>query len=123
MKKDPLPALVCIGTFTRVYGLLYVYTLEVRGDEPLLFKDFHSYWRLRCSGTLVHLLELRRLESRSRTQLQVQFRLQVLESSTRREPSQFEVIEAAMQLARARAPPQCSKCHVVGYRRGVRVCP
>ncbi len=111
--RDPPPSPICTGTFIRVYGLPCLHALNARGKEPLLLEDFHSHWRLIRSGAPIHLLEPQRLESR---QQRDQRRLP--ESSTRREPSQFEVVEAAVRTA-----PTCSKCHAVGHRRGARACP
>lgn len=110
--KDPPPSPICTGTFTRVYGLPCVHILTTRQGEPLLLDDFHSHWRLIRNGSPVHLLEPQRIEPR------VQHRVHTLpESSTRREPSQFEVVEAVRQA------PTCSKCHATGHRRNSRVCP
>jgi hypothetical protein len=45
-------------------------------------------------------------------------------SSTKREPSQFEVVEAKVQAVQPRrAPSKCTKCHAVGHTRTSRACP
>ena len=112
--KDPAPSSTCTGTFTRIYGLPCVHVLTIRQDEPLLLEDFHSHWRLIRDGAPLHLLEPRqRIEPiRARSALPT--------SSTQREPSQFEAVEAQ---PRARAPTTCSKCHAVGHIRTSRACP
>ena len=114
--KDPPPSPTCTGTFTRVYGLPCVHVLTVRQGEPLLLEDFHSHWRLIRDGAPLHLLEPRqRIEPiRARSALPT--------SSTQREPSQFEVVEAQAQ-PRARARSKCTKCHAVGHIRTSRACP
>ena len=77
-----------MGTFTHVYKLLYVHVLTTHDGEPLLFEDFHSHWRLIRDGAPIHLLEPRRIEPK------VQSTRMFLESSMKREPSEFEVVEA-----------------------------
>ena len=110
--KDPPPSSPCTGTFTRVYGLPCVHVLTLRQGEPLLLEDFHSHWRLIRDGAPLHLLEPRqRIEPiRARSALPT--------SSTQREPSQFEAVEA-----QPRAPSTCSRCHAVGHTRSSRACP
>ena len=108
--KDPPPSPTCTGTFTRVYGLPCVHVLTGR-QEPLLLEDFHSHWRLIRDGDPLQLLEPRRIEPKATTS-----KLRV--SSTKREPSQFEVVES-----QARQSPTCSKCHAVGHRRNAKACP
>jgi hypothetical protein len=105
--QNPPPSPICTGTFTRVYGLPCLHALNMRSEELLLLEDFHSHWRLIHNGAPIHLFESRQQRNQQK----------LPESSNRREPSQFEVIEAA-----ARTAPTCSKCHLVGHRRGARVC-
>ncbi|KAL2137775.1 hypothetical protein VTI28DRAFT_8314 [Corynascus sepedonium] len=112
--KDPPPSPTCTGTFTRVYGLPCVHVLTGR-QEPLLLEDFHSHWRLIRDGDPLQLLEPRRIESKATTSgLPV--------SSTKREPSKFEVVEAT-QATRAKRPSQCTACGEIGHRRTSWVCP
>ena len=86
--KVPPPSPTCTGTFTRVYGLPCVHILTARQDEPLLLEDFHSHWRLIRNGAPLHLQEPRRIEPKA-----TKSRLPA--SSTKREPSKFEVVNAA----------------------------
>ncbi len=112
--KDPFPA--CIGTFSRIYGLLCVHILSTRQGEPLLFDHFHTHWHLMRKGTLLLLFEPRqRIEP-------IQARSSFPRSNTKRKPSQFEVVEAQIAWLR-RAPSQYTKCNAVGYTRTSRVCP
>jgi hypothetical protein len=113
--KDPPPSSTCTGTFTRVYGLPCVHVLTVRQGEPLLLEDFHSHWRLIRDGAPLHLLEPRRIEPRAT-------KSSIPASSTKREPSEFEVVEAT-QATRAKRPSQCTACGAIGHRRTSRVCP
>lgn len=108
-KREPSP--ICTGIFTRIYGLPCLHVLNLRQGAPLLLEDFHSHWHLIRNRTPIHLLEPQRLEPRTQTQRTLP------ESSTKRDPSQFEVVEIT------RAAPTCSKCHTIGHRRGAKVCP
>jgi hypothetical protein len=112
--KDPPPSPTCTGTFTRVYGLPCVHVLTTR-QEPLLLEDFHSHWHLIRDGAPLHLLEPRRIEPKA-TQSSLPA------SSTKREPSAFEVVEAT-QATRAKRPSQCTACGKIGHIRTSRVCP
>ena len=113
-KDDPPLSPICTGTFTRVWGLPCVHVLIGR-HEPILLDEFHSHWRLIRDGTRIHLLEPRRIEPKTAATT----KKGLPESSTKRDPSQFEVVEAQA----TRQPPRCSDCHTIGYRRGARVCP
>jgi len=105
---------ICTGTFSRVYGLPCLHTLDTLQGEPLLLDHFHSHWHLRCNGTMQLLLEPRQhIESTSSS---------IPKSSTKREPSHFEVVEA--QAARPhRAASQCTNCGTIGHTRASRACP
>ena len=111
----------CTGTFSRVWGLPCVHVLATRQGEPLLLHDFHSHWRLQREGIPVLLLEpRRRIDPRQAQSASV--------SSTQREASEFEVVEARLAVeARAalppRAPSKCSRCHAVGHTMTSRLCP
>ena len=113
--KDPPPSPTCTGTFTRIYGMPCVHALTRRQGEPLLLEDFHSHWRLIRDGTPLYLLEPRRRIEPKATKSSLPA------SSTRREPSVFEVVEA--QVTGARRPSQCSKCGGIGHIRTSRACP
>ena len=110
--KEPPPSPICTGTFIRVYGLPCVHVLIARQNEPLFFEDFHSHWRLIRDGAPLHLLEPRRIEPKAT-------KSSLPASSTKREPSEFEVVEA-MQ---AKRPSQCTACGEIGHRRTSRACP
>ena len=115
VKTDPPPSPTCTGTFTQVYGLLCLHALKDRRGEPLLLEHFHSHWHLKREGSPQLLLEPRQLiEPRVQSSLP--------RSSTQREPSAFEVVEAA-QAQPQRAPKTCSKCHAVGHIRTSKACP
>ena len=110
--KDPPPSSTCTGTFTRVYGLPCVHVLDTHQGEPLLLDNFHSHWRLIRDGAPLHLLEPRRIEPRAT-------KSSLPASSTKREPSKFEVIEATG----AKRPSQCTACGRIGHRRTSKACP
>jgi hypothetical protein len=128
-KDGPPVSLTCTGTFTRVYGLPCVHVLSTR--EPLRLEQFHMHWRLQREGNPVHLLEPRQRIEPIRAQSVLP------KSSTHRELSQFELVEAQMQSQRAlsqapssapgrvlgRAPSQCTACHAIGHTRTSRACP
>jgi hypothetical protein len=125
LEKDPPPSPICTGTFTRVYGLPCRHTLEALQGEALLLDHFHSHWHLRRDGAPRLLLEPRqRIEP-------VRARSSLPRSSTKREPSYFEVVEAqtsrtgpAGQVGQARrAPSQCTNCGAVGHIRTSKACP
>jgi hypothetical protein len=110
--KDPPTSPICTGTFTRIYGLPCIHILTIRKNQPLLLDDFHLHWRLIRDGTPLHLLEPQCMVERKATQKGLP------KSSMKREPSQFEVIEAQA----IRQPPTCSDCHTIGHRRGAKAC-
>jgi hypothetical protein len=111
----PSTSQTCTGTFHRVHGLPCVHMINDRQGGAFLLTDFHTHWHLLREGSPVLLLEPRqRLEP-----LQTQSSLP--RSSTKREPSQFEVVEAAARPRRA--PSQCTACNAVGHTRTSRACP
>ena len=114
IQMDPIST--CTRTFSRVYGLPCLHILNALQGEPLLLSHFHTHWHLQRGGNPQFLLEPRqRIEP-------VQVQSSLPRSSTRREPSQFEAVEAQAQ-PRARAPSQCTKCDAVGHIRTSRACP
>jgi len=115
LKKDP-PSPACTGTFSRVYGLPCEHVLDTRQGEPLLLHHFYTHWHLQRKGAPVLLLEPRQRIEPIRAQNSLP------RSSTKREPSQFEVVEAQSVRPR-RAPSQCRKCNAVGHTRTSRACP
>ena len=114
IQMDPIST--CTMTFSRVYGLPCLHTLNGLQGEPLLLSHFHTHWHLKRGGNSQLLLEPRQLIEPVRVQSSLP------RSSTRREPSQFEAVEAQAQ-PRARAPSQCTKCGAVGHIRTSRACP
>ena len=112
--KDPPLWPTCTGTFTRVYGLPCIHVLTTRQSEPLLLEDFHSHWRLIRDRAPLYLLEPRRIEPKAT-------RSNLPASSTKREASTFEVVEA--EARRAKRLSQCTKCGGIGHKRTSRACP
>ena len=110
--KDPPPSPICTSTFTRVHGLPCVHALTTRQGEPLLLEDFHSHWRLMRDGAPLHLLEPRRIEPKATKN-------SFPASSTKRGPSELEVVEAT----RAKRPSQCTACGGIAHRRTSKACP
>ncbi len=115
-KTDPPLSLVCTGTFSQVYRLPCLHALDALQGKALLLSHFHLHWHLKRKGTYQLLLEPRQLIEPKGVQSSVP------KSSIKREPSQFEVVEAAQAQARC-APTTCSKCHAVGHIRSSRACP
>jgi hypothetical protein len=114
LSKDNLPR--CTGAFSRSYGLPCAHMLKSLQEQgqTLRLEHFHQHWHLSRSGSPQLLLEPRRrfnqLAANSTTP----------QSSTRREPSAFEAIEAA---TRPKAQPKCSKCHTLGHTMTSKSCP
>ena len=116
-KTDPPLSYTCTGIFSRVYGLLCLYILDSLQGKALLLSYFHLPWHLKREGALQLLLEPRQLIE------PVRARSSLPRSSTKREPSQFEVVEAqARAQPQARAPSKCTKCHRVGHTRTSKAC-
>lgn len=107
----------CTGVFSNVYGLPCSHKLD-NLQGPLLLEAFHSHWHLKRHGAPQLLLAPRqRIES-------IREQSSLPRSSTRREPSSFEVVEAQMaQRQRSKAPSKCTACHTVGHTRTSRQCP
>jgi hypothetical protein len=81
-------------------------------NQVLLLEHFHTHWHLRRDGAPQLLLApLQRIEWRFRDS-------SVPKTTTRREPSMFEAVEAA-----ARAPSKCSNCHALGHTMTSKACP
>ena len=115
-KTNPPPSPTCTGTYTRVYGLPCLHALDALQGEALLLNNFHSHWHLKREDNRQLLIEPRqRIEP-------IRARSSLPRSSTRRESSQFEVVEA--QAARPRrAQSKCTKCGAIGHTRASRTCP
>ncbi|KJZ69833.1 hypothetical protein HIM_10786 [Hirsutella minnesotensis 3608] len=112
--KGDLPS--CTGSFSRSWGLPCAHTIKSLEDEDevLQLSHFHTHWRLTRSGDPQILLEPRRhIDRRAVNSTRPQ-------SSTQREPSAFEAVEA---VSRPRAPPTCSKCHGQGHTMRSLSCP
>ena len=92
-----------------------VLVLTRREDKPLRLDDFHSHCLLMRDGAPLHLLEPHRIEAKATIS-------SLPASSTKREPSAFEVVEAT-QAIRAKRPSQCTACGEIGHTRTSRACP
>src|SRR6266566_845950 len=106
--------LVAETVIVTVYRLPYIHVLTIYNGQPLLFNDFYLHWRLICDGALLHLLEPQCIELRARATQKA-----LPASSTKREPSEFEVVE----VVRAKRPSQCTACGEIGHIKTLRVCP
>ena len=107
----------CTGIFTSSYGLPCVHTLKKLEEEgrPLLLENFHPHWHLRREISQPRpMLEPRIVPSRLKA------RSSQPATSTRRDPSAFEAIEAT---TRPKARPRCSSCHTLGHTMTSRACP
>jgi hypothetical protein len=115
-RRDPPMSPICSGSFSRSMGLPCVHTLEVLLDQNsvLRLEHFSSQWHLRRKGTPQLLLEPRQSIDL------VAAKSTIPQSSTRREPSGFEMAEA---LGRPRALPRCSRCHALGHIMTSKACP
>ncbi len=109
--KDPPPP-TCTGSFSRSMGLPCTHILKSLQEQQqvLQLQHFHSHWYLIREGNPQLLLEPRRRIDPISSRIPL--------SSTRREPSGFEVVEAV-----TRAVPRCSNCHVLGHTMRSKICP
>lgn len=106
-----IPALKapCSQSFTSSHGLPCAHALKQLEEEKkaLLLEQFHPHWHLKR-----HIAQPRpMLEPRAASSQRNERRNQPI-TSTRREPSAFEAVEAAAQ---PRAQPKCSRCHTLGH--------
>lgn len=106
----------CTGVFSRTHGLPCAHKLKELQDQdqPLELEHFHTQWHLCRRGSPQLLREPRRRFD------QVAAQSSKPQSSTRREPSGFEMVE--MQ-ERPRAQPTCSRCHTLGHIMTSKACP
>jgi hypothetical protein len=114
--SKPLKA-SCTTTFTSSYGLPCVHTLKRLNEEgrALLLEHFHPHWHLKRDVSQPQpILEPKAVPSKLN-----QRRNQPI-TSTRREPSAFEGVEATM---RPKAQPKCSRCHTLGHIMTSKACP
>lgn len=114
LSKDELPA--CTGVFTATLGLPCAHVLEplVHQDQPLQLRHFHTHWHLQREGTPQLILEPRPQFDTITTKSKLPV------TSTRREPSAFEAVEATLK---TRALPTCSNCHEQGHHMRSKACP
>lgn len=107
----------CTRSFTSSYGLPCVHTLKTLEQEgrALLLEHFHPHWHLKRDVSRPQPM----LEPRTAPGQCKQRRSQP-KSSTRREPSAFEAVEAT---SRPRAQPLCRMCHTLGHRMTSKACP
>ncbi|KJZ69936.1 hypothetical protein HIM_10674 [Hirsutella minnesotensis 3608] len=101
----------CSQTFTSSHGLPCSHTLKKLEDEKraLSLEHFHPHWH---EVQPLPILEPRRAIDRLSLR-----RIQPA-TSTRREPSGFELVEGSK-----RAPRKCSRCHAPGHIKTSRHCP
>ena len=105
----------CSQSFTSSQGLPCSHLLERLAEESkvLLLEHFHPHWHLKRDAVQPRpVLEPRRVQS------QILRRPGQPKTSTRREPSAFELVEI-----RKRAPSKCSGCHAVGHAMTSKSCP
>lgn len=107
----------CTGTFTSSYGLPCVHNLKKLDEEgqALLLEYFHPHWHLKRGVAQPQPM----LEPRIAPSQRNQRRNQPI-TSTRRESSGFEAVEAAV---RSKAQPTCSRCHTLGHTMASKACP
>lgn len=108
---------LCSQRFTSSHGLPCSHMLKrlEEAGQNLLIEHFHPHWHLKRETTRPRpVLEPRRVASHA----QEMRRQAQPESSTRREPSGFEMIKEGK-----RAPSKCSRCHVVGHTMTSKDCP
>jgi hypothetical protein len=105
----------CSHSFTSSHGLPCVHTLKKLEEEKksLLLEHFHPHWHLKRDAAPPRpILEPRPVPKRA---------VHILKqpaSSTRREPSGFEIVQAVKK-----APSTCSRCHRVGHIMTSNTCP
>ena len=115
-RNNPPMSPTCSGSFSRSMGLPCVHTLEVllNQNSVLQLEHFFSHWHLKRNGVPQLLLEPRqRIDP-------VTANSTLPQSSTRREPSGFETVEA---VTRPKALPRCSRCRAVGHIMTSKACP
>jgi hypothetical protein len=114
--KEHLP--ICTGAFSRSHGLPCAHTLKAlqKQNQSLRLEHFHTHWHLNRHGVHRLLLEPRhrpdRIAAGSSTRRP--------QSSTQREPSAFEAVQAT---TRPKAQPKCSRCHQIGHKMTSKTCP
>jgi len=114
--ESNIPA--CTGAFTRTQGLPCAHTLRPLVEDclPLQLHHFHSHWLLYRGSEKPELITEPRRQFDTLTG-----RSASAQSSTRREPSLFEVTEKARP--KVKTAPTCSRCHTKGHTMTSRVCP
>lgn len=106
---------LCSQAFTSSQGLPCSHVLEKLEEEGknLLLEHFHPHWHLKRGVTQPRpALEPRQVKSH------ISRRPNQPKTSTRREPSAFELIET-----RRKAPSKCSRCHAIGHTMTSKSCP
>ena len=105
----------CSQSFTSSYGLPCSHTLKKLEDakQCLLLEHFHPHWNLRRGVDRPRpILEPRRVPKQG---------IQTISqpaTSTRRQPSGFEIVQSVKKASRT-----CSRCQEVGHIRSSRACP
>ena len=105
----------CSQTFTLSHRLPCSHTLKILEEEKssLLLEHFHPHWNLKRGLNQPKPI----LEPRRALEDSINRRCQPV-TSTRREPSGFEISNFSKK-----APSTCSRCHVAGHTRSSRSCP
>lgn len=104
----------CSQSFTSSHGLPCAHMLKNLEEEgrALLLEHFNPHWHLKRDAARPRpLLEPRRVLT------QVIQTSSQPPTSTRREPSRFELVGTA------KAPSKCSACHQVGHNMRANICP
>lgn len=114
-KQDPPHSTLCTGSFSRSLGLPCSHTVKalLEQNQVLRLGHFHTHWHLNRDRSPVLLIE-----PRQRKDL-ITIDSVIPQSSTQREPSGFEMVEAVTQ----KAPNTCSACHATGHRMTSKACP
>jgi hypothetical protein len=116
LMKEDLPS--CTGTFSRSHGLPCAHILKALQEQgqTLRLEHFHPHWHLSRHGVHQVLLEPRHRSDR----IAADSTTSKSQSSTQREPSAFEAVQAAAQ---PKARPTCSRCHKLGHKMTSKACP
>lgn len=120
LQKTPPISPFCTGGFKKVYGLPCVHDIEelLLEGQSLKLEHFHQHWHLKRKNTPIslHLLEPRRRFD------PVSARSSIPASSTQRELSGFEIVEASIR-PKVKAQPTCSRCGRKGHNIRSKLCP
>lgn len=107
----------CTQTFTSSYGLPCVHTLKKLEEEgqALSLQHFHPHWHLKRDVAQPQPILEPRIAATQRNGRRAH-----PTTSTRRDPSAFEAVEA---VKRPKAQPKCTRCHTLGHTMASKACP